>query len=110
MACRGESTARMSESLRTSRVIARGTAVTGAAHRSVLDAGRSRDPGQERLGPRLPRTAEHFSRAAGLDDVAVIHKDDLVGYLLGKTHLVGNDDHGHAVIREVFHDREHLAD
>src|ERR1700744_3440797 len=101
MACRGESTARMSESLRTSRLMALGTVRIGAAHRPVPDAGRARDPGQERLGPLLPRAAEPFGGAAGLHDVAVIHEDDLVSYLLGETHLVGNDDHGHAVICEV---------
>src|SRR5580658_1042982 len=77
MAARGDSTDRISVSLRTSRLIAGATA-----------GELSRDPGQEGPGPRLLRVGQHLGRGAGLDDVAVVHEDDSVGHLPGEAHLV----------------------
>ncbi len=36
------------------------------------------------------------------------HHDEVVGDIPGELHLVGDDDHGHAGIRELAHHREHL--
>ena len=44
-----------------------------------------------------------------LHDQAFVHEDDTVGHLLGKAHLVGDDDHGHALSGQVLHDVQHLA-
>ena len=44
------------------------------------------------------------------DDLAVGHEDDAVGGLAGEAHLVGDDDHRHAVFGEPHHDVEHLGD
>ena len=41
--------------------------------------------------------AEEIVRQRVLDDFALVHEDDPVGDLAGKTHFVGHDHHGHAV-------------
>ena len=45
-----------------------------------------------------------------LDDDAAVHEDDVVGDLAGEAHLVGHDDHRHALLGELAHDAQHLAD
>ena len=59
--------------------------------------GRTRG-GEELLGGRL------------LDDRAVGHEEHAVGRLAGEAHLVGDDDHRHAVFGEADHHVEHLVD
>ena len=49
-------------------------------------------------------------RRALLDDDAAIDEQHAVGDVAGKAHLVGDDDHGHAVIGELAHHAEHVAD
>ena len=46
----------------------------------------------------------------GLHDLARVHEDDAVGYGAGETHLVRDDDHGHAFVSELDHDIEHFPD
>jgi len=41
---------------------------------------------------------------------AEVHELELVGDLAGQAHLVGDDDHRHALLRDHPHDVEHLAD
>ena len=43
-------------------------------------------------------------------DVAALHKDHTAGYLAGKADLMGDDDHRHAVRRQLFHNLQNLAD
>ena len=45
-----------------------------------------------------------------LHDVAALHKDHTAGYLAGKADLMGDDDHRHAVRRQLFHNLQNLAD
>ena len=45
-----------------------------------------------------------------LDDHAAVDEQHAVGDLAGEAHLVGDDDHGHAVVGELAHHAEHLAD
>ena len=40
---------------------------------------------------------------------AAVHKDDAVGDIAGKAHLVRHDDHGHTVVRQVAHDAQNVA-
>lgn len=35
---------------------------------------------------------------AVFEEFTICGEDDAVGYLAGKSHLVGNDDHGHALL------------
>src|SRR5215472_3224796 len=53
--------------------------------------------GEERLRSLLLRIGEHLARWAGFDDDAAIHEHHLVGDFAGEAHLVGHDDHRHAV-------------
>ena len=46
----------------------------------------------------------------GLDHHALVHEHDPIGDAVGEVHLVGDHHHGHAVLGEAAHDREHLAD
>ena len=40
----------------------------------------------------------------------LVEHDDPVGDAAGEVHLVGDHDHGHALIGERLHDAQHLAD
>src|SRR5208282_1426556 len=52
--------------------------------------------------------AEEFLWLVDFHDLSVVHEDDAVRDLPGKTHLVGNDEHRDAVARELDHRVEHL--
>ena len=54
-------------------------------------------PREERLGALVLRVADDVLRRALLDDDAAVHEDDAVGDLAGEAHLVGDDDHRHAL-------------
>ena len=45
-----------------------------------------------------------------LDDLAMVHEDDFIGNLAGKSHLMGDDQHRHAVFGQIPHDLKHLCD
>src|SRR5215211_4797053 len=68
------------------------------------------DLGQEVLGPVRLGVGEEGLRVGRLDDPAAVHEDHPVGRLAGEAHLVGDDDHRHAVARQADHDVEDLAD
>ena len=53
---------------------------------------------------------DHLLRCALLDDVATVHEDDAVCDLTGEADLMGDDDHRHAVRRQLLHDGQYLAD
>ena len=65
---------------------------------------------QKRLEPFGLRRAEHFFGIAVFADYALIHKHHFAGDRAGEAHLVGNDQHRQPLLREILHDREHLAD
>lgn len=65
---------------------------------------------EEVLGALGLGVVEELVGRAGLHDLAVGHKDDAVGHAAGKVHLVGDDDHRHALLRQTNHDLEHLVD
>ena len=52
---------------------------------------------------------EHLFGRALLHDEAAVHEDDAVGHVAGEAHLVGDHDHGHAALRQAFHDAQHVA-
>ena len=68
------------------------------------------DLAEEVLGAVALRVGEELLGRADLDDLAVGHEHDAVGGLAGKAHLVGHDDHRHALLGEADHDVEHLVD
>src|SRR3954452_4294978 len=59
--------------------------------------------GQEVLGPAALGVGEEFLGGRVLDDLAVSHEYNAVGGLAGETHLVGDHDHGHALLGELDH-------
>ncbi len=61
-------------------------------------------------GARHGRLLEDLARWPLLDDPPAIEDDDPVADPLGEIHLMGDDDHGHALVGERLHDAEHLAD
>ena len=64
-----------------------------------------------RHGPsRSPGAVKNSSGGRGLDDLAAIHEHDPVRDAPGESHLVRDDDHRHAVAREIGHDVEDLLD
>ena len=87
----------------------------GDAHGSVLSwvsrvlsgAGSSR--GSPWPGP-TSGLVKKVSGVGLLDDPAVGHEDDPVGGAAGEAHLVGDDDHRHAVVGQRGHDVEDLVD
>jgi uncharacterized membrane protein YfcA len=70
------------------------------------------DLGQEVLGARaaLLGLAEEGVLGAVLDDAAGVHEDDAVADLAGEAHLVRDAHHGHALLGQLHHHVEHLAD
>ena len=66
-------------------------------------------PGQELPGTLFLRIFEHIGRRAVLQDPSVIHEDYLIGHISGKCHLMGHDDHGHMLLRQLLHDTEHFS-
>ena len=53
---------------------------------------------------------EDVLRRAGLGDLAVGHEQHTVAHLAGEAHLVRDDDHRHALVRQLLHNVEHFAD
>ena len=62
------------------------------------------------LRPLALRVREELLGGRLFDDRAVGHEQHAVGGLAREAHLVGDDDHGHAVAGEADHDIEHLVD
>ena len=52
---------------------------------------------------------EELLRGGFLDHDAVFHKDGAGRDVAGKAHLVGDDQHGHALLCQLPHDGQHLA-
>ena len=65
---------------------------------------------QEVLQAGVLRMLEDIRRAALLDELAVSHEQNAVADLAGEAHLVRDDDHRHAVVRQLLHDLQNLAD
>src|ERR1700722_36206 len=56
---------------------------------------------QKLLGAVAARLAKEILLQRVLDDFALVHEDDPVRNLAGKTHFVGHDHHGHAVASQI---------
>src|SRR5258708_38345850 len=65
---------------------------------------------EEVAGARHQRRLEDLLRRPLLDDAALVEDDDPVGDALGEIHLVGDHHHGHALVGQRLHHRQHLAD
>src|SRR4051812_38919701 len=56
------------------------------------------------------RVSEELRRLRGLDDRSAVHENDAVGGAAGETHLMGDDHHGHPLLRQRRHYVEHFVD
>ena len=52
---------------------------------------------------------EDLARRTLFHDNATVHKDDAVGDVAGKAHLVRHHDHSHAITCQVAHDAQDVA-
>ena len=68
-----------------------------------------RDLLQELAGPGLFGVGEELLRGGFLHHDAVLHEDGAGGDVAGKAHLMGDDQHGHPLLRQLPHDSQHLA-
>ena len=66
--------------------------------------------GKEVDGALIFRMFEDVFGGALFKDFTAVDEDDAVGDLAGNAHLVRDDDHRHALGRQLLHDGEHLAD
>ena len=66
--------------------------------------------GQEILQARVLRVGEEFVRRVLFFDNAFVDEEDAGADFSRKAHLVGDNGHGHAVVRELLHNFEHFAD
>src|SRR3989442_8536175 len=69
-----------------------------------------KDLGQEKLRPLGARLAEEVFLLRVLDDLALIHEDHAVRDLAREAHLMRDDHHRHAFLRELHHHVQHLVD
>src|SRR3954452_17295782 len=65
---------------------------------------------QEVLGPIAAGIAEELVRHSLFDDAAVSHEHHTVRSRSSETHFMGDDDHGHAITRELLHDLKDFVD
>jgi hypothetical protein len=56
------------------------------------------------------RLIEDGFRGPLLHDDAAIDEQDTIGDVAGKSHFMGDHDHGHAVVRKLAHHGKHVAD
>ena len=74
-----------------------------------LGSARLEEAAEEATGLFLLGVGEDLGWGALLEDAALVEEGDLVGYLAGEGHLVGGDDHGHALVLEVANGLQDLA-
>ena len=75
-----------------------------------LQQSRFLEPADERLQTLAPRVGEDLGRQPLLDDPALVDEQQPVADITGEVHLVGDDHHRHALLGELTHHLQHLAD
>src|SRR5262245_10206767 len=90
---------------RSSRAVTGGSSFAGGAS-VVLEL----DPAEKRAESLVVRIRQDLPRRARRLDAAAVHEDDPGGDIPRERHLVGHDDHGHAVGGQLPDDGQHLAD
>src|ERR1700761_6551925 len=76
----------------------------------MIFASMSFDMADESARAGRARFAEKLLGPIDLDDLALIHEDELIGGKAGEAHLMGDAKHGHAAFGQLDHDVEHLLD
>src|SRR4029450_7369125 len=94
----------------TSRATATNSATMLLMH-ALLEGGLvGQDLGQKVLRTLRAGRREERLWSLDLDDAAGVHEDHAMGDATGEAHLVCHHHHGHAVLREIRHDVQHLVD
>ena len=75
----------------------------------ITSLGTSEHLGEEGLGALVLWVGDDLAGISALDDDAFVHEDKGVSDLAGKSDLMGDDDHGHALLGERAHHVEDLA-
>ena len=71
----------------------------------------AQDAPEKLPGPLFARVVEELASAALFNNRSFVHEDHLIGDLTGESHLMGDDQHGHATYTgQLAHDVEHLVD
>ena len=84
--------------------------VDPAVRKHLVAHARDLDLAEELAEPVGLRRAEDLGRRALLGDLAAGEEEDAARDIARKAHFVRHDDHRHALLREVLHHVEHLAD
>lgn len=63
---------------------------------------------QEIFRSLILRIADDFFRRSFLDDLTVIHEDDMIGDLSGKRNLMGHNDHRTILFGELTDDVQYF--
>ena len=64
---------------------------------------------QKLFGALFPRVVDQLLCGAFLHHHTAVHKQDAVGHIPGKVHLVGHDDHGGLAVSQFPQHPQHLA-
>ena len=81
---------------------------TGFPGRQALQPPRLDDAPEEGARALLGRRAENLFGRALLVHHAAVEEADLARHLAGEAHLVGGEEHGHALLRQIAHDVQDL--
>src|SRR5437763_4227020 len=65
---------------------------------------------QKAAGTLVLDIAEDLLWWSLFNDHSFIHEDHMVSHFTGKAHLMGDNDHSHALVGQLTHDFEYLAD
>ena len=69
----------------------------------------SEDLAQKQLGALMGGFGEKMLWCSNFNDGTFIHKDNPIGHLPGKSHLVGDDNHRHAFFGQGFHNIQYFT-
>src|SRR5476649_889499 len=86
------------------------SAISAKAIGRCASEGAARDLGQELNRPLVLWLLEEYGRRRLFYDLSVIHEDDAVRDGARKSHVMGDDDHGHSPAGELGYHGQNLAD
>ena len=68
------------------------------------------DPAQELFRPFFPGVAEQLFRGSLFHNGTVFHEDYFIGYIMGKTHFMGDYHHSGPLPDQLFHHSQYFVD
>ena len=64
---------------------------------------------QKRAGAIVLGVVDDLASRPLLHDDTAVHEDEVIGHIAGEAHLMGDNDHGHVLGRQIADDLQHLA-